>query len=864
PAGGKEIKTCLDALRRGEDYKTQFTQISRSGTQLWIELCGIVLTDEKNGTRGYVLVCRDLTDYRLVEEENERQRVLLEEIFAANPGGMAVVSGPYLVFQLANESFRGITPYPEIDPLGRMLDEIWSPSEGGFNAKMILPVLEEEASITVNCITRWGDGTQPRTLTLHARPVDWLGERSVLLVVWETTELERALEDARRRAVEAEEGRRILDALLEYIPEGITVASAPDFRVIYHSKYDIGLIFPPSTSAQSIPLKQYGLTNTFRSDGVTQIKSDELPLVLAATRGDVIENQEIVLRRDSQTIHLSVNAGPIRDNEGNITGAVSTVRDITERKRGEMHQRFLSELGRALVALRSPEDLMEGIAYRLGRYLVVDRCYLSLEDVDLESSTIFDDYHRSLPGLVGTAPFTRFPSGVIERLKRGKPVVIADITRDPLTAETAGEILAGLQILSLIEIPWLNREGKWSGTVMVASRGPRVWRQDEVDLVHSVADLARLALENALLFEDLREFRHRFEVALRNAPIVVFSTDRHLHCTWIFNPGSFFSAEKMLGHRLDLLPYQHGGELRPLINVLQQVIDRGEGMREEIHLPVQDEMMSFNLTVEPLRDVDGQVVGLTCAALEVTKQRRMEAEALLNLAHIEVQHRLIREREQERMRIARDLHDGPLQDLIASNFTLVEAMEMNDKESRYIKMHELQRSIYKQIEDLRRFCNDLRPPVLGPFGLGKTIQSHLETFRVRYPDQVIEFELDSDQQVLPEEMRMILFRAYQELLNNIVRHAQAKKIMVRFHLEPDQVVLEVEDDGVGFAVPGNWLELAREGHLGLVGLRERVEMAGGKVEFKAQPGQGTNVRIVVPREQDGLLNPSSVSPAGSE
>jgi len=518
--------------------------------------------------------------------------------------------------------------------------------------------------------------------------------------------------------------------------------------------------------------------------------------------------------------------------------------------RMEMHQRIFRELARAMVTLHTPRGLVAGMAYRLGRYLQADRCYISLEDLENDRRVIYTDYHRCLPGLAGVALVSELPAAVAAHLQRGRPVAVVDITRDPLTVDAAAGIFERQQILSFIAIPWLNREGKWSGTITVGSREPRVWQNDEIDLLQSVADMVSLGLENAGLFQDLREFRRRFEVALRNAPIAVFSTDRDLVCTWTFNPGSILNIDKMLGLRLDGASDAHGGETPRLAALLRQVIACGEGMRQEIQLPVRGQRMTFDLTIEPLRDASGQVSGLTCAALEITRQRQMEAEARLNLAHIEVQHRLIQEREQERMRIARDLHDGPLQDLIAANFLLVEAMDIKPREAQLEKMQALQRAIYKQIQDLRHFCNDLRPPALGPFGLGKTIHAHLEGVRARNPELSIHEELDVDERVLTEELRMTLFQAYQELLNNVLRHSQAKQVTVRFHLSLENALLEVEDDGVGFNAPGDWVELAREGHLGLVGLRERVEMSGGTVEFFTHPGKGTLVRVIVPRRRN--------------
>ena len=107
----------------------------------------------------------------------------------------------------------------------------------------------------------------------------------------------------------------------------------------------------------------------------------------------------------------------------------------------------------------------------------------------------------------------------------------------------------------------------------------------------------------------------------------------------------------------------------------------------------------------------------------------------------------------------------------------------------------------------------------------------------------------SDGTTLPENVRLALFRIYQAALTNVVRHAQADKVVVRLHLDAEQVMLEVEDNGRGFDLPQRWIELARQGHLGLVGMVERAEAVGGQLTVQSEPGRGTVIRVTVPRPQ---------------
>jgi signal transduction histidine kinase len=104
-----------------------------------------------------------------------------------------------------------------------------------------------------------------------------------------------------------------------------------------------------------------------------------------------------------------------------------------------------------------------------------------------------------------------------------------------------------------------------------------------------------------------------------------------------------------------------------------------------------------------------------------------------------------------------------------------------------------------------------------------------------------------DGQALPEQVRLALFRIYQQALNNVVRHAQASLVSIRFELDAQQTLLQIQDDGRGFEVPKRWIELVRRGHLGLVGIVERAEAIGGRLEVVSTPGEGSLVRVVVPR-----------------
>lgn len=233
------------------------------------------------------------------------------------------------------------------------------------------------------------------------------------------------------------------------------------------------------------------------------------------------------------------------------------------------------------------------------------------------------------------------------------------------------------------------------------------------------------------------------------------------------------------------------------------------------------------------------------ALLDALRARVAELERLRDeLA--EVRTRVAQSREAERLRLAQELHDGPVQDLYGVRFRLGGLCEDADDAVPVAEIASVQACLDEVSTELRSLCSELRPPALAPFGLGAAIRSHATGFARAHPGLEVELDVMADGKALPEPTRLALFRVYQEALNNTVRHANSRSVGIRFEIDAERVLLEVRDDGRGFIVPSCFLALAREGHLGLLGASERVEAIGGRLEVAAAPGKGTRTRVIVP------------------
>jgi signal transduction histidine kinase len=221
--------------------------------------------------------------------------------------------------------------------------------------------------------------------------------------------------------------------------------------------------------------------------------------------------------------------------------------------------------------------------------------------------------------------------------------------------------------------------------------------------------------------------------------------------------------------------------------------------------------------------------------------------SLLESDLVEVQRVLMEAHEIDRVKLAQVLHNGPVQELYGLSF-LLRALSDDCSPTVRAKIEEFQTGLQNVVHQLMNVCGDLRPPTLGPFGLAKTIQSHAESFQALHPELHVGIELTHNGD-LPENICIALFRVYQEALLNVLKHAHARHVIVRFGMEAEQVFLEIQDDGEGFQVPEDWVRLVHQGRLGIAESIERVFSIRGKLNIDSKPGSGTRLRVEIPYAQ---------------
>ncbi|MFP3896787.1 MAG: cache domain-containing protein [Anaerolineales bacterium] len=206
---------------------------------------------------------------------------------------------------------------------------------------------------------------------------------------------------------------------------------------------------------------------------------------------------------------------------------------------------------------------------------------------------------------------------------------------------------------------------------------------------------------------------------------------------------------------------------------------------------------------------------------------------------------VLNSQEEERKRIARELHDETAQALIVLGRQIEMIQEMIQNEEIQEELESLRDTVDQTLEGVRRFTRDLRPPLLEELGLPRTLEILGDRLDREQPFTV-DVSIIGEPYPLLAEVELGLYRLAQEGLNNVRRHARATHANLTLTYAQEAVILKVSDDGVGFEVPSDQKELAKSGGLGLMGIHERARLFGGQASINSTPGEGTTVRVEIP------------------
>ena len=411
---------------------------------------------------------------------------------------------------------------------------------------------------------------------------------------------------------------------------------------------------------------------------------------------------------------------------------------------------------------------------------------------------------------------------------------------------------------------WGISEDRLPAGSAVLFREPGAWERYKWPIVGSVAALVAQSLLIAGLLvsrvqrrraeQAVRESEGRFRVLANSAPVMIRMSDADARATdfnvrWLEFTGRTLEAERGTGW----LEGVHPDDLAPLLAARRHAVEHRTTDQNEYRLRRADGEYRWLLdSGEPRFTPDGTFIGFIRSAIDITDLKAARA-ALSNLNQ-----RLMEAQEQERSRLARELHDDVCQQMTVLAFNLRRLGRNIPESAKDARQQEkaLQDDIAALSSHLSAISHRLHSSKLDLLGLAAAAR----TFCMEASSHhgiAVEFTYDNVPDTLPPVVALNLFRVLQEAVSNAAKHSGAPRCRVSLYSADDQLHLEVRDEGKGFDTE---VALAASG-LGLVSMRERLTLVNGSIAIDSKPGAGTTIRATVPLgpQEEPVLEPAASS-----
>jgi PAS domain S-box-containing protein len=430
--------------------------------------------------------------------------------------------------------------------------------------------------------------------------------------------------------------------------------------------------------------------------------------------------------------------------------------------------------------------------------------------------------------------------------KNGSPVIIENTKT---SFQSRSDEFQKMKIEVQLVIPLLF-QARVIGIVCVASRRPRQFSNFDADLMTSIGREIAVAIENARLYgiqrrvtEQLTQSEAKYRRLFELASDAIFITDLN---------GRLIEANRASAELMgDSLEGVIGTDIRQFLSPIE--LENARHVRSLLLLgqpfpqPYEQKLVRNDKTEvilmisSNLIKHDDEPPVFEHVARDVSKERRMQD----NLRHYVQQ--ITRIQEEERNRIARDLHDDTVQTLYAltrqvDNF-IRSSVNLPVEASNFLKG--LIAQINTTSQEVRRFSQDLRPPLLDDLGLVATIRWLAGDMEHR-THIVVKLTVSGKERRLAPHIELAIFRMIQEALRNVEKHALATQVDVNIEYADGKINISIVDNGKGFKLTGDLGELPREGRLGLMGMKERANLIGGNITIKSEIDHGSQVLIELP------------------
>jgi signal transduction histidine kinase len=470
---------------------------------------------------------------------------------------------------------------------------------------------------------------------------------------------------------------------------------------------------------------------------------------------------------------------------------------------------------------------------------------------------------------IGDLPRGRGILGVL--IRDARPLRLHDIGED---SRSVGFPPSHPPMRSFLGVPILQRGVSYGNLYLTEKQDGGDFTDQDEEVVTLLAAQAAVAIENARLYESATEWSRQLESLNEIGGAMVSELELPRLLDLVAR-----RLRELIGARLVTIALPTGNELRietadgegadAFVGLIfprydsktGRVLERGHSERvdslledPEVHQDAARQMGARTGLYVPLVLRD-QAIGVLVAHDKLGSDQRFDsadlrlAEQFADRAAIAVDlsrrvardalRRVVAGQEVERRRLARELHDETGQALTSILLGLRAVEDAGNPDGVQKSVSDVRKLVVETLQDVRRLAVQLRPAALDDFGLAPALERLVQTYS-ETTGIPVEFEAGLGER-LPPEVETTLYRIVQEALTNIVKHAEARSVSVLLVRREGSVTAVIEDDGRGFDP-----ESTREDGLGLLGMRERVELHDGRLKIEASPGSGTTLVVEMP------------------
>jgi PAS domain S-box-containing protein len=777
------------------DYRVTLAGVARLAVPRLADWCAVDILEEDGSTSRLA-----------VEHEDPAKVALALELQERYPPSPDAPSGVPNVIGTGRPEFYAEITGEMVEAAARDEEHLRILREIGFTSAIIVPMIAREK--TLGAITLVSAESGRRYGEADLELAEELARRAALAVdnARLYAEAQKEIAERERAREELRDSRDQLEVILRGVNDGIT-AQDPSGHLVYANEAAARIVgYPTAKELLGAPLEEVMCRFEVADESGRPLPPDELPgrrALQGEEAGALLRFREVETGEERWSV---VSATPVFDERGRVRFAVNIFRDITERKRVEEALRQNEERYRTFI-----EQSTEGI----WRFELEEPVSPDLPEGDqiehFYRHAYLAECNDAMAAMYG---YERAEEIVGARLEDFLPRTL------PANVAYLEAFVRSGYSLTDVESHEVDREG---------------------NAKYFLNNLTGI-VENGLLVRawgtqrDVTERKRAEEEHARLAAIVESSEDAILGKTLDGTITSWnHAAERLYGYSVDeavgrpvtmLVPPDRPEEVPEILRKVR----RGEKVErlETVRVSKAGRRLDVSLTVSPIRNPEGDIVGASTIARDITERRR--AEAALREA-----------REAERNRIARDLHDDILQDIVYA-LQEIQIVQVISEDGGSSGLEEAAEALRRSVEGLRGAVFELRLRETLGRSFVSTLEGLLDLSR-RMARRSYELELiveDGFPRVLSERASRELVRIVQEALANVRRHAEARHARVRLWREGDLAHVEVADDGRGFDAENPGVGVGQQS------MRHRAQELGGELAVESQPGRGTRVRFEAP------------------